>query len=258
MPFARLVSILALLALVSACTPIVAPVEPLADVSTVVSPTLDSARSEETEHEPHAAAPPTPLPPTSLPPTPLPPTQLPPSEPESIIVQAACSFAGEDQDEIAQLLSTVQIDIPTFLNWYCAGAGVGDIRIAYTIAAQTGRPVQEIFELFFSGAGWGDVQQQFGGEGESTSPRMANCMAEHARHPEVHRVAEQLSLPVDEVLGYFCSGIGFGDIRNAHAIHIETGASMDGIFALLRAGNDWGDIRSILGAQPPDNRSGND
>ena len=46
------------------------------------------------------------------------------------------------------------------MHWFCNGHyGFGEIDLAYSLSAQTGKPVEEIFAMRASGMGWGEIKK---------------------------------------------------------------------------------------------------
>ncbi|NOK63375.1 MAG: putative conserved protein, contains LysM and FecR domains [Chloroflexi bacterium AL-W] len=75
-------------------------------------------------------------------------------------------------------------------------------------------------------------------------------------HPEAQRIAEDYDAAPEEVMEWFCTGIGFGEIKQAYRIHTETDTSVEDILALFDDGMEWGTIRAQLGAAPGDETDG--
>ena len=50
----------------------------------------------------------------------------------------------------------------------------------------------------------------------------------------------------EEIMGWFCQGVGFGEIEQAYSLSHEFGMPVADIFALRQAGMGWGEIRKYL------------
>jgi hypothetical protein len=66
-------------------------------------------------------------------------------------------------------------------------------------------------------------------------------------HPAGDKLAQSLTVPYEEVIGWACSGFGFGSIKLAYEISQATGEPVDEIFALKQGGMGWGEIQALYG-----------
>lgn len=78
---------------------------------------------------------------------------------------------GNDEDDVDPERCTGIIEHPTaqriaeqydrpvaeIMDWFCNGAGFGEIMLAYSISEQTGTPVSDLFTLREEGYGWGQI-----------------------------------------------------------------------------------------------------
>jgi hypothetical protein len=64
--------------------------------------------------------------------------------------------------------------------------------------------------------------------------------------PEAQKLADQYQAPLDEVMGYFCKGFGFGEIDQAYSLSLTSGKSVSEILSMRNAGLGWGQIRQQL------------
>jgi hypothetical protein len=64
--------------------------------------------------------------------------------------------------------------------------------------------------------------------------------------PKGMELAETYGVSYDEIMGWFCSGYGFGEIDQAYALSQETGIPVEDIFAMREAGLGWGEIKGEL------------
>jgi hypothetical protein len=64
--------------------------------------------------------------------------------------------------------------------------------------------------------------------------------------PEAQKLADQYTVPVDEVMSYFCKGFGFGEIDQAYSLSLTSGKSVSEILSMRNSGLGWGQIRQQL------------
>ncbi len=76
-----------------------------------------------------------------------------------------------------------------------------------------------------------------------------NCTGANP-HPTGMSLAQAFNVPYEEIIGWFCSGFGFGEIRQAYELSRESGRSAAEIFAMRRSGLGWGQIKKQLGGGP--------
>ena len=67
-------------------------------------------------------------------------------------------------------------------------------------------------------------------------------------HPQGTELANRYGVAYEEIMEWFCSGFGFGEIERAYDLSLETGTPVNEIFALRQSGLGWGQIREQLGA----------
>jgi len=170
---------------------------------------------------------------------------------------ATCTTDAEEPGAVAALQAELQLTEAIFFQWYCAGAGLGDIRKAYAVQAESGQPIETIFEQFFAGVGWGEISRP-AVQTEVTAEEQL-CLEEHSNHREVLKIAEEAGQPTELIAALFCKEMGFGEIRQAIAIHEETEEPIGKIADLFLESRDWAAIRAHLGAAPlQGDQSGND
>ena len=68
--------------------------------------------------------------------------------------------------------------------------------------------------------------------------------------PVAATIAATYSVSEDEVMGWFCKGFGFGEIKKAYQWAGETGKSVYELFALRQQGLGWGEIAQGLDIKP--------
>ncbi|MFO7623371.1 MAG: FecR domain-containing protein [Anaerolineales bacterium] len=71
-------------------------------------------------------------------------------------------------------------------------------------------------------------------------------------HPEAQRLAALYKVSYNEIIAWFCDGIGFGEIDLAYSLSQQAGVPVADIFAMRRSGLGWGDIMLRLGLLPED------
>jgi hypothetical protein len=69
-------------------------------------------------------------------------------------------------------------------------------------------------------------------------------------HPHGTTLALQFGVPYEEIMGWFCSGYGFGEIEHAYELSLASGVPVADIFAMRAAGLGWGQIEQQLGGKP--------
>ena len=68
-------------------------------------------------------------------------------------------------------------------------------------------------------------------------------------HPAGTTLAGDLGVPYEEIMGWFCQGFGFGDIKIAYGLSGEFGVPVEEIFAMKLGEMGWGRIRQALQGQ---------
>lgn len=71
-------------------------------------------------------------------------------------------------------------------------------------------------------------------------------------HPTSTSLAERYQVTAEEIMGWFCDGLGFGEIDRGYGLSLETGKPVADIFAMRRSGLGWGQIRKQLEEQSAD------
>ncbi len=149
-----------------------------------------------------------------------------------------------------RLAAQFSVDYAEIVAWFCQGYGFGEIKLAYEISAESGTPVADLFAMVEAGQGWGEVMQGVGlkpqadADGGDQNPI---CTDPNAKpHPQAERIATDYNVPYDEVVAWFCQGYGFGTIKLAYAISIDTGTPVADLFAMFEGGQGWGEIMQAL------------
>jgi hypothetical protein len=76
-------------------------------------------------------------------------------------------------------------------------------------------------------------------------------------HPHGTTLADLFDVPYEEIMGWFCSGFGFGEIVLAYSLSDQTGTPVEEIFAMRDDGLGWGQIKQQLDPADDDDDDGN-
>jgi hypothetical protein len=68
--------------------------------------------------------------------------------------------------------------------------------------------------------------------------------------PEAGKIAATYQVSEAEVMGWFCKGFGFGEIKNAYLWASKSGKTVAELFTLRQQGMGWGEIVQSLDIQP--------
>ena len=89
-------------------------------------------------------------------------------EPKEPNEGAYCDGTAEKNHPSGEKLAEqYSVSYTEIMGWFCRGYGFGEIDLAYSISAQAGKPVSEIFALRAGGMGWGEIMQQYDVKGKS-------------------------------------------------------------------------------------------
>jgi hypothetical protein len=61
---------------------------------------------------------------------------------------------------------------------------------------------------------------------------------------------------VDEIVGWFCQGFGFGEIDLAYSLARNANVPVSTVFDLRKSGLGWGEIKKQLGGLPGNGNHG--
>lgn len=75
-------------------------------------------------------------------------------------------------------------------------------------------------------------------------------------HPVGSDLAQRYEVDYDVIIGHFCDGFGFGEIRIAYSLQGETGTAVADLFAMRDSGLGWGEIMQSLGIKGPPPHAG--
>ncbi|GEM_PF-5857160 len=189
-----------------------------------------------------------------------------PEETPAVASAESIDCAGAEPHPVGSALAE-QFDVPyeEIMGWYCAGYGFGEISIAYSLAAEKDMPVADVFALYAELMDWGEVERALASADEPDATeepveddRAAICTGTNP-HPAGVALAGQYDVPYEEIMGWFCSGFGFGEIDLAYSLSLKSGLPVDAVFAMKAGGMGWGQIKHELegiahqpgGASPP-------
>jgi hypothetical protein len=82
------------------------------------------------------------------------------------------------------------------------------------------------------------------GKNPKESPHCNNTAA--ALHPTGVKLAEEYDVAYDEIMGWYCLGFGFGEVKLAYSLGAEYGTPAADLFALRISGKSWGEIKQEL------------
>jgi hypothetical protein len=177
--------------------------------------------------------------------------------------------------KIAQLYEVDYED--EVMSWYCAGYGLGEVKLAFQISEKTEYPVESLFAMRNSGQGWGKIMHMPGelddpekfdddpsvteelletqelegntksgeedpDEDERTSGEEVGICTGADPHPTGESLALEYNVGYDVIMAYFCRGYGFGEIRLAYNIAYTVGVDVDVVFDQRAGGMGWGQI----------------
>jgi hypothetical protein len=177
--------------------------------------------------------------------------------------------------KIAQLYEVDYED--EVMSWYCAGYGLGEVKLAYQISEKTDYSVESLFAMRNSGLGWGEILHMPGrlddtgildsdpsvteelqgtqelegntktGEedpeenGRASGEEGGTCTGADP-HPTGENLALEYNVGYDVIMAYFCQGYGFGEIRLAYKIAYTVGVDVEVVFNQRAGGMGWGEI----------------
>jgi hypothetical protein len=74
--------------------------------------------------------------------------------------RAGCEASDRQQPEGLTLAARWGVPYEEIMSWFCQGFGFGEIDLAYELAAQSGKPVADVFAMKAGGMGWGQIKQE--------------------------------------------------------------------------------------------------
>jgi len=75
-------------------------------------------------------------------------------------------------------------------------------------------------------------------------------------NPKAIKLANFYGVPVDEIVGWFCQGFGFGEIDLAYSLARNANVPVSTVFDLRISGLGWGEIKKQLGGMPGNGNHG--
>ena len=161
--------------------------------------------------------------------------------------------------------------------WYCAGYGLGEVKLAFQMSEKTEYSVVSLFAMRTSGLGWGEIMQMPGRlddtdildddpsateelletpelegnekpdegdpdeDGGNSGEEDDTCTGADP-HPTGESLALEYNVGYDVIMTYFCRGYGFGEIRLAYNIAYTGGVDVEVVFDQRAGGMGWGEI----------------
>lgn len=195
----------------------------------------------------------------------LPVTQVSSEQPRVIATESCVNSARGQYPALAQLANVYQVSYSTMLNWYCEGFQTGEIAQAYAIYSASNVPVDSLFTQAQEGYGWDEIALAAGltddsGLENETNANAAFCSADglpllDKQHPEGLKVADALGTSYEMVMGWFCKGYAFGEIKLAYSLSVDSEQPIEAIFALYDTGMSWGAImQQVTQPEKPNNK----
>lgn len=97
-----------------------------------------------------------------------------------------------------------------------------------------------------------------GSDTEDNEEARAGCQGSDGSIPaHAETLAKEYKTTVDVIMGWFCKGHGFGEIKQAYQLSAASGKTIEEIFAMREAGMGWGEIRKELGVKGKQGRGCN-
>jgi hypothetical protein len=98
-----------------------------------------------------------------------------------------CSGSStKDQPEAARLAQQFGVTTQEITGWFCQNYGFGEIRMAYSIAAQKAVPVADVFAKLAGGEDWGKIMQAYELRGNPNNNGQPNPKNKGIEHPVGH------------------------------------------------------------------------
>ncbi len=180
----------------------------------------------------------------------------------------------------SSLASQYGVPYEEIMGWFCQHFGFGEIDLAYGLSQQYGVSVEQIFALRRSGLGWGQIRKMLASGQITPTPVITSTTVPTATvvptttvvptdtlvtptplpskndrscpqqdNPTAQRLAAQYGVSLEEIMGWFCRGFGFGEIDQAYSLSLQYGIPVADIFAMRAGGMGWGQIKKQLSAQ---------
>ncbi|MCX6080164.1 MAG: FecR family protein [Chloroflexi bacterium] len=200
----------------------------------------------------------------------------------SEVMGAACVGVAP-QPKAQKLAEKYSVAYDDVKSWFCQGFGFGEIDLAYGISVETNTPIADIFDLRRKPSGWGEIKSAANTMSvhptitdaailatqtstlaamTATASDMVPAVSSGASNPnctgadpqpEAQSLASDYGVEYDEIMGWFCEGYGFGEIKEAYDIKTNTGSAVDKLFAMKKSGLGWGEIQKIANQEKVNN-----
>lgn len=210
---------------------------------------------------------------------------LPPTEEPYPGPVTGCTGANP-QPTGQKLANRYGVPYEEIMGWFCQKFGFGEIDLAYELSKQAGVSPAQIFELRRSGLGWGEIKKMVEDglitatetpvvtepvvtepvvtepvvtEPVVTEPVVTPVVTEQPpldpctggdTHPTGAKLASRYGVSYNEIMRWFCQGMGFGEIELAYSLSQQSGAPVAQIFAMRQSGMGWGEIKQQLSPKP--------
>ena len=161
---------------------------------------------------------------------------------------------GNDPHPAAQALADEHgVSYDDVMGWFCAGYGLGEVKLALETSAREGVNMSagELLALKTELGGWGEVWQQLGligstdddDDDEELTEEEAGYCAGVGTHPTAQRLADTYGVDYEQIMTWFCEEhYGFGEIM--HALQTSDGEENTPEFLLHRKTElgGWGQV----------------
>jgi hypothetical protein len=93
-----------------------------------------------------------------------------------------------------------------------------------------------------------DGEDDDGEDVKNESDRGSNCTGDR-ENPHGLTLAEEIGVPYEEIMGWFCKGFGFGEIKLAYSLSEQSGVPVETIFTERAGGKGWGILMKEFGGE---------
>lgn len=86
---------------------------------------------------------------------------------------------------------------------------------------------------------------------EESGDEIKGVCSHEKQHPAGLKLAEKYQVSYEEIMGWFCQNFGFGEIDMAYEMSLQSGISVEELFAMKVGGTGWGNIRKTIITKTP-------
>lgn len=86
---------------------------------------------------------------------------------------------------------------------------------------------------------------------EEPGEEIKGVCSHEKQHPVGLKLAEKYGVSYEEIMGWFCQNFGFGEIDLAYEMSLQSGISVEELFAMKADGTGWGNIRKTVITKTP-------